>query len=517
MTKMHAQNRILAVVLAIVLLFLWSPVTTHAATYTGSGILSNNIHDHVYETSGKVSNSYLVNNGNGVLTRIENFGDVLLIENYNTSFKMTGQGTIPFELSIFGGLYAGANFNYILFGQNNPTKSPYQEVVRIVRYNKFWQRIDSCSVYGGNTVTPFYGANTSISEWGNQLYIRMGHIDGAYVQGTMNLTYDNLTGTILEQQTGKGALGTGAVAGAKANYVDVSTGTYMSCDDLSSQGVISMNLSKKGSGVGVYPGTFYNATALGNPSAAPALSLGGFVTNSQYAIAVGTTSTVGASSTARNVFVMVTPRNAFQSSSTQTKFLTGHAFDERTATTPYIVNLGNQYMVLWEEKQAYADLQKVYYAVLDIKGDRIGDVKSIDGCLSDCQPVVFGNQIVWYTTNGASMKFYGISVSGATTTTGITNAPTTVLNGVDYSAVYDYNYYISTYPDVRVLYTGKPVEALQHFVAIGMPSGRQGCENFNFVNYYNRYPDLQMIYGMNVVAYYHHFMLYGAAEGRNGR
>ena len=59
----------------------------------------------------------------------------------------------------------------------------------------------------------------------------------------------------------------------------------------------------------------------------------------------------------------------------------------------------------------------------------------------------------------------------------------TVYNGVDYSAVYDYNYYINQYPDLKKAYAWNEYELLQHFVACGMAEGRQASENFNVDSY----------------------------------
>ena len=74
----------------------------------------------------------------------------------------------------------------------------------------------------------------------------------------------------------------------------------------------------------------------------------------------------------------------------------------------------------------------------------------------------------------------------------------TVYNGVDYSAVYDYNYYINQYPDLKKAYAWNEYELLQHFVACGMAEGRQASANFN-VNYYKaNNPDLRSLYGNNL-------------------
>ena len=45
---------------------------------------------------------------------------------------------------------------------------------------------------------------------------------------------------------------------------------------------------------------------------------------------------------------------------------------------------------------------------------------------------------------------------------------TTVYNGVDYSRVYDYEYYKNASPDVYAVYGDNPAALLEHFVNEGM-------------------------------------------------
>lgn len=93
----------------------------------------------------------------------------------------------------------------------------------------------------------------------------------------------------------------------------------------------------------------------------------------------------------------------------------------------------------------------------------------------------------------------------------------TSYNGVDYSAVYDYDYYISNNADVYNAYGDDKRMAIAHFVNCGMAEGRQGNEEFNVYAYRDRYGDLKALYGSDLKSYYLHYMNYGKKEGRNGR
>lgn len=92
----------------------------------------------------------------------------------------------------------------------------------------------------------------------------------------------------------------------------------------------------------------------------------------------------------------------------------------------------------------------------------------------------------------------------------------TVYNGVDYSAVYKYSYYINKYSDLKAVFGNDEVQTLAHFVNNGMAEGRQGIEAFNVNTYKNRYVDLRAAFGNNLKEYYMHYINKGRKEGRSG-
>ena len=91
---------------------------------------------------------------------------------------------------------------------------------------------------------------------------------------------------------------------------------------------------------------------------------------------------------------------------------------------------------------------------------------------------------------------------------------TTFLNGVDYSDVYDYNFYINKYPDLKKAFGDDENKTLNHFVNFGMKEGRQAKADFNVFAYICKYSDLRNVYRYNYKSYYSHFMRNGKKEGR---
>ena len=90
----------------------------------------------------------------------------------------------------------------------------------------------------------------------------------------------------------------------------------------------------------------------------------------------------------------------------------------------------------------------------------------------------------------------------------------TVYNGVDYSNIYNYQYYITKNPDIEKAFPDDDIQTLEHFVKYGMNEGRQASEEFNITSYRKRYADLRAAFGNDIKSYYLHYNNYGKTEGR---
>lgn len=102
------------------------------------------------------------------------------------------------------------------------------------------------------------------------------------------------------------------------------------------------------------------------------------------------------------------------------------------------------------------------------QGKETFDVNSYRNQYADLR-AAFGNDLksyyMHYIANG---KKEGRAGTGCKTLQGAV----TVYNGVDYSAVFDYNYYISNNSDIKAAFGNDDVAVLAHFVNYGMSEGR---------------------------------------------
>lgn len=138
------------------------------------------------------------------------------------------------------------------------------------------------------------------------------------------------------------------------------------------------------------------------------------------------------------------------------------------------------------------------------------DVYSYKNLYPDLR-AAFGNNLKsYYMHYISSGKSEGRKATGVNTL----QKPITTYNGIDYSAVYDYNYYLKKHSDLAKIYTNDDIGLLAHFVNCGMSEGRQAKDSFDVSSYRNQYQDLRIAFGNNLKSYYMHYISNGKAEGR---
>ena len=126
----------------------------------------------------------------------------------------------------------------------------------------------------------------------------------------------------------------------------------------------------------------------------------------------------------------------------------------------------------------------------------------------------YGNDLpkyYWHYMN------YGYKENRAGTGCTVVYGPTTKYNGVDYSKVYNYYYYVDRYPEVEAEYGEDDAAILEHFVLHGMAEGHQGIASFDVISYKLRYPELRELYGNNLTEYYLDYIDSGYISGRSGQ
>lgn len=137
---------------------------------------------------------------------------------------------------------------------------------------------------------------------------------------------------------------------------------------------------------------------------------------------------------------------------------------------------------------------------------------------------VIASQVVEYghgaNTNGlaksGAVLNLNVPVSCITSNLDVQVSYRYIYNDMDYTPIFDADYYLNTYVDLRNAFGTNGQLALEHFINYGMHEGRKGNASFDVYSYRGRYVDLQNAYNTGNKNYYEHYLNWGIREGRNG-
>ena len=336
-------------------------------------------------------------------------------EYFDKYYESTGKKSISKELGIFGAFYSDANGYYILTGQDNDSQSSSVECYRLTKYDKLWNRLGSCGLSNCNTTIPFRAGSASMTSTGNFLVIRTCHQmytserDGRRHQANVTILVNTQTVKILDAFT--------AVSNASDGYSSHSFNQYVKIDNNHIIGADHGDAYPRCMGVWYYKTdlttgnlltkgtTFYKPFPISGEIGAnqTGATLGGLEVSDTSYIIVGSSIVQGSSTSGnKNIFVSTVNKTT---GDTATKWLTSDASSKGSYSNPYIVKVSDtKFCVIWSRSST------LYYAFIDGSGNIQGSVYTASGSLSDCQPVLSGNKIIWFT-KGSSTDFAFIDLT----------------------------------------------------------------------------------------------------------
>ncbi|MFI3255146.1 MAG: leucine-rich repeat protein [Eubacteriales bacterium] len=383
-------------------------------------------HYRVSEYKAFPSKSYMVETAFGY-SRIEEFSSSrLVVEQYNKDFQLVSSKVIPQELQGITGFYEGYEHYFVLFEQSNYAEDNDREVIRVVKYDKFWNRLDSLSISNINTVLGY--SPVSVAEADGKLLLHMSHTmytasDGLNHQANMRFTVDIDSMTLLGQGTSVANYGVGYVSHSFQQFVDVSSDgmtVTMNHGDAHPRSVVLFQWPST-SITGSSPSKMVEVLDIEGISGenTTGVQVGGMEIGSNAVIVAGTTVTQNqnfASNKDANIFVTVTSKNNFSESATTLKMITN--YDGTTyASCPYLIEITeDKFVLLWSERPTTG---VVCWAIIDGSGN-VGKINKSDGYLSEVKPIVTSDgNLLWYATNNAAPIFYTLNVSTNKITEGV--------------------------------------------------------------------------------------------------
>ena len=387
--------------------------------HTTGGEKSDNASKHNYGRWADTVKSYVEETEDGYLRTEVIDGDIIL-EEYSADYKLRSSSKLKMELPLFGGYFSGETYNFLVFGQVNLSEDDSAEIMRVVKYDKSWNRLESCSVNGANTYIPFDAGSLRMTESGGSLFIHTCHEmyasdDGYHHQANMTFVLDQNTMEVTQRWHDVMNTKYGYVSHSFNQFVKTD-GTYLYRVDHGDAYPRAVVLTKAGVGSitsCISKDVFPISGNVGDNNTG--VSVGGFEMAGGQLLVVG--ASVSQDDTNynaygyQNIFVTSTDTGL---TSTNTTWLTdcgeGDGF---WIANPHLVKVSeNKLYVLWEEVQYVGGFTTVKVAEINANGELQGDIHTIYARLSDCAPIYTSEgEILWYTTEGDTPVFYHLSVN----------------------------------------------------------------------------------------------------------
>lgn len=301
-------------------------------------------------------------------------GEYVTITKYSASGKTIASKDVKYELPIFGDIFSGKEYNYIAFGQNNKEQKDSKETIRIVKYDKEFNRISSVSVKGNQAkaIKPL-DFTARFAENGNQLILhtartRYKSSDGVNHQSNLDVYVNTDTMKL-----------TYVSPLFPSNHVSHSFNTYVQFDSNvpvfldHGDGAPRSVVIQKADGSSFKKATMFN---ISGPIGAnyTGVTVGGFeVSKNNYVTALATINQAAAkwgkgkatsgtvpsnekSLIQRDIVVSVLPRNFNNGATAKTVTIAKYIGTSKIASKPQLLKINNnKFAVLWAEFLLYGD------------------------------------------------------------------------------------------------------------------------------------------------------------------
>ena len=386
--------------------------------YSGSNV---NAQDYVQWSDTVKSYLTVCDNGNYMRVQSGAIEGKLLVEYYSSDFEPLSTKLIDNELPIFGAFYDSGNNYYVLSGQENPKQNDSLEVFRITKYDKNWNKIKSCGLYGANTTVPFDAGSARMTHSGDHLLVRTCHemyksSDGNNHQANVTIEVDMPSMTITDSYTGIMNVDYGYVSHSFNQFIKTDGNHIVALDhgDAHPRSAVLVKYNSDFTTGKFFPSYFeqvsnidvvtYPEYTSGHYNYTGA-AIGGFdVSSSSYIVAQSTVDLdyINTSET-RNVYVSAVSKDL---STNKLNKITSYAEGTDSASAPQLVKINdNSFLLLWARDT------KVSCVKLNADGTVNGSIHTFEGSLSDCQPVIKNGRAVWYVYDKNNVTFNSLNLS----------------------------------------------------------------------------------------------------------
>lgn len=419
-----------------------TPEVTEPVTTTPKGSehkypLGNNKDIYAGSRYGTIVYSDLYENSDGTISTVfANSGTQNInIEIYDKDFNLLSGKQVPYELPLFGGFYNGKTYNYIIFGQENKEENDSKETFRIVKYDKNFNKIDSCSITGkwAQTTVPFDAGSLRMDEYNDYLYINtarsmykssdgLNHQSNFFVKlDTNDMTFDE--STYLNRGTEPTVFHKNYVSHSFDEFVnydkDIDKYVLVDLGDAYPRAIVmqreiteTKNKESEELQILKIPGSIGDNNT--------GISMGGFsISTNNYLVMANRVNfkLTSDESYGRDVVLYVVDKNKFSENNVKEIVLQDYTSnkDVTTSLTPTLVKISNdKFVAMWAQSEGIRNAMNyktVKYVFIDGEGNKLSDVKTLENTiLSKDAPTVIDNNLTWFVDDNETRQFYKIPI-----------------------------------------------------------------------------------------------------------
>ena len=366
--------------------------------------------------------------------RVFPFGTKICIEYYNDSFNIIRKGSVPRELDTWGGFYAGSDgYYYVITGKYNTEEKDSAEVIRVTKYDSNWNRVKAASItsnpqiFGGEVRYPFNAGCVKATEYNGNLYIVTGH--EGYVDPDIGQGHQGYLMIKVNKSSMTGSIVASDLRHSFAQYID-KKGNYLYILE-KSEGNRYTKLRKYDpttdstiTSFSVFDYGGHRVSALAKECYA---SVDEIAISSNNILCIGTSIDQSQydnvnTSFAHNIYLTVTPINNFSKDATSSYWLTNYSGNGESFVGLNMTKINdNKFMISWEMYEPDAapladeadtlSSSILHYMFIDGSGNVISPEYTAAATISDCEPILVGSKVVFYSSNANSVDFYSINTS----------------------------------------------------------------------------------------------------------
>ncbi|MBQ3565746.1 MAG: leucine-rich repeat protein [Oscillospiraceae bacterium] len=386
-----------------------------------------------------INNSYLTATDDGYMRVFYN-NEYVGIEYYDNDFNIQSFMSIAMEMDIWGGFYEGTDAYYLIEGCDNVEEVDATEVVRVIKYDKNWNRLGAIKITGNSAINGrdvsriFDHGCVQVTEYNGHLFIATGR--EGYFDSATNTRHQGFIMIDADTESMNGKITYGEFRHSFAQYIEnnnsdiyvVEKSDGKRCTNLFKFDAsdLSTIVLKKETQLFNYGGVKTTGGTLECYA-----SVDGMALSSDNILCVGTSIDQSeydnvTDETPHNIYITVTPMSGVSEDSTEVKWLTDYTGDGKSFIGLKITEINDdKFMISWEESYSSGEDMKIsdmpdilsrhtlHYIFIDGDGKKLGKEYTVNAAISDCQPIVKDSKVIYYSSGANMVNFYSIdSVTG---------------------------------------------------------------------------------------------------------